>query len=120
MKYNSKSLINNSRVLRKEMTRHERHLWFDFLHEHKLKWRRQYIISGYIVDFYSPQARLAIELDGSQHYEPANMMYDEKRTQRIEEYDIEIIRFSNLEIDRYFDSVCQTIDHKSELRLKNQ
>ena len=116
MTSNNKQIVGNARSLRKNMTRHEKHLWFDFLREHKVKWRRQHIIDNYIVDFYSPKAKLAIELDGSQHYDPKNMKYDEKRTQQIEEYSILVIRFSNLEIDRYFKEVCETIDYIVDTR----
>ena len=79
-------LKEKAKELRKNMTRHERKLWFDFLSTHYLKWRAQQIIDNYIVDFYSSKARMAIELDGSQHYEPENMKYDEQRTNKIEKY----------------------------------
>ena len=104
--------------LRKNMTRHERHLWYDFLKTYKIQWRRQQIINNYIADFYCPKAMLAVELDGSQHYDESSNLYDERRTEKINEYNIVILRFSNLEIDRRFKEVCETIDHITEKRIQ--
>ena len=56
-------------MLRKNMTKEERHLWYDFLRSYTIKFLRQKVIDNYIVDFYCHEARLIIELDGSQHYE---------------------------------------------------
>ena len=61
---------------------------------------------------------LAVELDGSQHYDEGNMLYDERRTQKINKYNIVILRFSNIEIDRRFKEVCETIDLITEQRIK--
>lgn len=66
----NKNLLGHARTLRKEMTKEERHLWYDFLRRHPLKFYRQKTIGDYIVDFYCDRAKLVIELDGSQHYEP--------------------------------------------------
>ena len=65
---NSK-LTNISKVLRKNMTKEERHLWYDFLKKQKITFNRQKVIGDFIVDFYCASAKLVIELDGSQHYE---------------------------------------------------
>lgn len=111
-------LKEKAKNLRKNMTKHERKLWFEFLATHNLKWRPQQIIDNYIVDFYSSKARMAIELDGSQHYEPENMKYDEKRTIKIEKFNIIVVRFTNLEIDKCFRDVCETIDYISGSRVE--
>ena len=111
-------LIENSKDLRKNMTRHERHLWYDFLKNHPLKWRRQHIINNYIVDFYSKYAMLAIEIDGSQHYEEQIVNKDNVRTMIIEKYGIMVIRFSNYDIDKQFRAVCETIDYIANERIK--
>ena len=68
-------LLHNARSLRKSMTREERRLWFDFLHGYPVRFRRQEIFGNYIADFYCPDARLVIELDGSQHYEEKAVKY---------------------------------------------
>ena len=70
------------------------------------------MISQYIVDFYCPKAHLIIELDGSQHYTEDGIEYDEIRTEVLEQYDLEVIRFTNLEIDADFEGVCRMIEHK--------
>ena len=51
------------------MTKEERHLWYDFLKQMPMNFKRQKVIGSDIVDFYCAAAKLAIELDGSQHYD---------------------------------------------------
>ena len=62
-------IIPRAKQLRKDMTEQERRLWYCCLKEYPVKFYKQRVIGAYIVDFYCAQARLAIELDGSQHYE---------------------------------------------------
>ncbi len=111
-----KILLSNARDLRKQMTKEERHLWYDFLRSHPMKFYKQKIIGRYIVDFYCHSAQLAIELDGSQHYEDAGAAYDKERTAMLEQHGVKVIRFSNLDVNRNFEGVCQAI----ELALKEQ
>jgi len=66
--------------LRRNMTRQERHLWYDFLQSYSVQFRRQKQIGPYIVDFYCSRAKLIIELDGSQHYEEEVNAYDKERS----------------------------------------
>ncbi|MCC8110342.1 MAG: DUF559 domain-containing protein [Ruminococcus sp.] len=73
----NRALIENGRQLRKNMTRHGKHLWYDFLRSFPIKWYRQRPIDHYIVDFYCSKARLVLELDGSQHYTIEDEEYDE-------------------------------------------
>ena len=96
--------------LRKEMTPHERKLWYMFLRRYPVKIYKQRIISSFIVDFYCASARLVIEIDGSQHYSEKGMEYDKERSKVLEAYDLLVLRFSNYEIDMYFNEVCQVID----------
>ena len=107
---NNSELKNKARVLRYNMTRQERRLWFDFLKNYPLKWYRQRPIENYIVDFYCSKAKLVIELDGSQHYMPEGERYDHKRTKVLEKYGLKVLRFSNLDVDTNFIGVCQYID----------
>ena len=109
-KYN-KDLISNAKSLRKNMTKEERHLWYDFLRTYSLKFRRQAVINKYIADFYCPEAKLIIELDGSQHFEEKEIEYDEKRTAFLEKYGLKIIRIPNNMIKEQFDEVCEYIDN---------
>ncbi|MBQ3428116.1 MAG: endonuclease domain-containing protein [Clostridia bacterium] len=111
-------LYSRANEMRRNMTRHERHLWFDFLAHHKYRWRRQQVINNYIADFYCAKARLVVELDGSQHYDEGDMLYDERRTEKMAGYDILVLRFSNLEIDTRFLDVCETIDYVATTRVK--
>lgn len=98
--------------LRREMTRQERRLWYDFLKQHPATFRRQKQFGHYIVDFYCAEAGLVIELDGSQHYEPDEKQRDAIRDQYLNNLGLMILRFSNADIDRHFDGVCATIDRE--------
>jgi len=106
----NKILLDRARELRKNMTPQERHLWFDFLRERPENWYKQRIIDFYIADFYSAKAKLIIELDGSQHFAAENAEYDEERTRILNEYGLQVLRFSNLELNDSFDEVCEQID----------
>lgn len=70
------------------------------------------------MDFYCAKAGLVIELDGSQHYTEEMKATDRKREEDLHTFGLDILRFSNADIDRYFDSVCQMIDQTIQLRLK--
>ena len=104
-KYN-KNLIANAKSLRKNMTKEERQLWYDFLRLYPVKFRRQAVINKYIADFYCPEAKLIIELDGSQHFEEKGIEYDEHRTAFLEEYGLTVIRIPNNMINKQFNNVC--------------
>ena len=105
----NQQLISRARELRRNMTKEERHLWFDFLRYCTPRFRRQEIIGNFIADFYCSQVRLVIELDGSQHTAPDAIAYDTARTVYFQKLNIEIIRYSNLDVVRDFDGVCQNI-----------
>ena len=104
------SLLNNARILRKNMTRHERHLWYDFLQKYPVKIYKQRIIGDFIADFYCYRARLVIELDGSQHYTEEGKSHDDNRTRLLEQYGLQVLRFSNKDIDDNFEGICFVID----------
>ena len=108
-KHNS-ALTENARALRKNMTKEERRLWYDFLREYPVRFLRQKVIDNYIVDFYCHKARLIIELDGSQHYEKEGLLKDKIRTERIERRDLTVIRIPNNEVNENFEGVCEYID----------
>ena len=74
-------LTTNARALRKNMTKEEKHLWYDFLKTYPVRFLRQKVIDNYIVDFYCHSARLIIELDGSQHYEGKGLLKGKIRTE---------------------------------------
>ena len=93
------------------MTKEERHLWYDFLKSYPVKFRRQEIFGKYIADFYSPSAKLVIELDGSQHYEDKAMADDADRTAYLKKYGVRVIRIPNNMIHQKFREVCEYIDY---------
>ena len=111
-------LLEKAKSLRRNMTRQEKHLWYDFLRNYPIKIYKQRIIDNYIVDFYCNKARLVIELDGSQHYTEDGVAYDTVRTEIIEKYDLHVVRFSNRDIDYNFDGVCQMIDRIIKSRVE--
>ena len=101
------------------MTKEERHLWYDYLRQHPVKFRRQSVLGRFIVDFYCAKAKLVIELDGSQHYEPQNQQADQMRTEYLEKFGVAVLRFSNRDINRNFRGVCEYIDGIVQNRLNN-
>jgi len=106
----NKQLVPLARKLRKEMTKEERHLWYDFLQPHPVRFSRQKILGNYIADFYCAKAKLVIELDGSQHYEDRNAEKDARRTAFLEGYGLTVIRIPNNEVYQNFSGVCEYID----------
>ena len=100
------------------MTKEERRLWYEYLHNYPHRFRRQVTFGNYIVDFYCAAAKLAVELDGSQHYEPKELDYDTKRTAYLNGIGIHVLRFSNLDILRNLRGVCQMIDMTITERMR--
>ena len=106
-----------SQKLRKEATPEERHLWYDFLKQYSVPFRRQVPLGPYILDFYCAKAKLGIELDGAQHYEEEALNYDQNRSCFLfENYQITLLRFTNLEVKQNFEGVCLTIHQEVKRR----
>ena len=102
-----KTLAQN---LRKNMTLEERILWYQYLKTYPVQWNRQKVIGPYIVDFFCKRAKLIVELDGSQHYEPETADYDQKRTVYLNSLGYAVLRFSNTDIKTNLSGVCEVID----------
>ena len=102
-------LTNLSKVLRRNMTVDERHLWYDFLKNLPVRINRQKVIGPYIVDFYCASARLVIELDGSQHHQDDNAQKDVERDAYLKEKKITVLRYSNFAVRKNFPAVCEDI-----------
>ena len=115
-KQNNSKLTPNAKKLRNNMTKEERHLWYDYLKSLPVTVHRQKILGNYIVDFYCHGAKLAVELDGSQHYEPIESEKDRVRTAYLESQGVAVLRFSNLDVLRRFEDVCAVIDRTAKLR----
>ena len=113
----NKSLVSRAKELRNAMTKEERHLWYDFLKSHPMRFNRQKIIGNYIVDFYCAEAKMVIELDGSQHYEDEGREYDEARTAFPEAYGLQVLRIPNNEVNGNFEGVCEYINFRIEQSL---
>ncbi len=108
-KYNNR-LIPLAKQMRKEMTKEERRSWYDYLRGYPVRFSRQKVLGKYIADFYCAKARLVIELDGSQHFDNANIRKDDERTAFIERYGLRVIRIPNNEVSQNFSGVCEYID----------
>ena len=106
----NKALVPNAKNLRKNLTKEERHLWYDYLRTYPVKFLRQKIIGKYIVDFYCAKAKLIVELDGSQHYEEKGTEHDAERTAFLEQYGIRVLRIPNNEVNKNLSGVCEYID----------
>lgn len=104
-----KKLIPRAKDLRGKMTKQEKHLWYDFLSSLDVRFQRQKTIDNYIVDFYCHKLNLVIEIDGSQHYTDDGIGYDEERTKILNAYGLQVIRFTNKQVDTQFKYVCDTI-----------
>ena len=98
-----------SQTIRKNNTKEENLLWYRFLRKYPLRFRRQYVIGDYIVDFFCHGAKLVVEIDGSQHFEQQGQLRDAKRTAYLQQQGLQVLRFSNLDVLKRFDSVCEAI-----------
>ena len=106
--YNT-SLKDNSKELRKEMTPEEKELWYNFLKKLPFPVKRQKIILNFILDFYIPKVKVAIEIDGRQHLEKEHLEKDSARDKILSEYGITVWRYPNESIDDNFTKVCNDI-----------
>ena len=102
-------LTENAKQLRVNMTKEEKHLWYDFLKTLPVTVNRQKVIGKYIVDFYIASSNIVIEIDGSQHYEDDAIQKDKERDKYLKEQGIEVIRYSNQDINKRFKNVCEDI-----------
>ena len=108
--YNPK-LKNNARNLRRNMTKEERHLWYDCLKLLPVTVHRQKVLGNYIVDFYIASANVVIELDGSQHYEEKGREQDAQRDRYLQSIGCSVLRYSNPDVNCRFVAVCEDIYH---------
>ena len=102
-------LVKNSQNLRKNMTPEEKHLWYDFLKLLPITVKRQKIIDNYILDFYIPSAKLAIEIDGRQHKLAENREDDRIRDEFLNSLGITVVRYTNDDIRDRFQAVAKDI-----------
>ena len=105
-------LKSRSRALRRDMTRQERRLWYDFLRTYPVKVYRQRSIDRFIADFYCSRAHLVIEVDGGQHFTSDGAEHDAERSEILQRYALAVVRVSNCDIDQNFSAVCEFIDRR--------
>ena len=116
MRHN-KNLTRLSQKLRREMTKEEQQLWYRFLRKYPIQFKRQSTCGQYILDFYCPKAKLAIELDGSYHSYSETAENDKKRAEYLNSIGICVMRFPNRDIWQNLDRVCNQIDFMVKKRL---
>ena len=110
MIYNyNKKFVSIARTLRKNMTKEEKHLWYDFLKKLPVTVNRQKNIGNYIVDFFIASKRIVIEIDGGQHYEEKARQKDEQREKDFADLGITVLRYTNADINKNFQGVCEDI-----------
>ena len=117
MQHNRK-LTSRAQELRKNMTKEERKLWYEYLCSYPYRFRRQVTCGRFILDFYCAAAKLAVELDGSQHYTPDGQQYDMERSAYLFSQGIHVLRFSNTDVLQNLYGVCQSIDLAVSERIK--
>ena len=116
-KNNNSELTKFAQELRTNMTKEEKHLWYDFLKILPYTVNRQKVVEKYILDFYCAEAKIAIELDGSQHFEPDAKKKDAERDRFLREQGIRVLRYTNIDVNSNFDGVCSDILKNIDVRL---
>ncbi|AHG85605.1 hypothetical protein F544_3710 [Bibersteinia trehalosi USDA-ARS-USMARC-190] len=110
MKPYVKSLKPNSQKLRTAQTEAERRLWYRIRGDQLgVRFYRQKPLLSYIVDFYCPKAKLVVELDGGQHYEPEHQANDKIRDAELASLGLTVLRFDNYQVMTEIESVIEAI-----------
>ena len=105
----NKTITHLANTLRKNMTKEEKHLWYDFLKKLPVNVRRQHNIESYIVDFYIAEKKIVIELDGIQHNSEEHSEKDSARDTALSKWGIKVLRYSNKDINSNFTAVAKDI-----------
>ncbi len=113
----NKDIVPVAKMLRKCMTKEEKHLWYDFLRLYPVRFTRQKVLGKYITDFYCAKVKLVVELDGSQHFSETGIKHDEERTEYLKLFGIQVIRIANINIKNNFNGVCEYIHQTVESSL---
>ena len=111
-----KELAEKARMLRNHMTDEEKKLWYQYLSPCRFSVKRQYIIAPFIVDFYCAEANLVIEIDGIQHFDEAAKLYDKRRTQYLNTFGLQVVRFTNRQIHEQFRDICMFLENLMQKR----
>ncbi len=108
------NLTSLARNLRKDMTPEEYRVWYQYVRRKPIRVLRQKVVENYILDFYYAPKKIAIELDGSQHYSDEGLLKDQIRTEHIAQYGITVYRIPNNAVNSNFEGVCQYLDELFE------
>ena len=119
MRKRNPDLTANARALRQDMSKAERHLWYDFLSSYPARFQRQKVLGRYIADFYCAEAKLVVEVDGPSHQGEEARLYDQRRTAFLEEYGLAVLRVNNEAVLKHFNEVCDAIHVTIQRRLGN-
>ncbi len=119
MYHYKEKLTDNAQTLRKNMTKEEKHLWYDFLKKLPVSVHKQKTIGNFIVDFYIASHKIVIELDGHQHGEPKNREADTIRVKTLGDYGMRVLRYTNKQIKQNFRGVCLDILKNLEIEEKD-
>lgn len=120
--YNKTSEKEKRRKLRQEQTYAEKILWQNLRNRQLLgiKFRRQYSVDQYVIDFYAPELKLAVESDGSIHELADQKEYDKARQEYLESFGITFIRISNKELfgnpNKAFERITEKIKRLKEIK----
>ena len=110
MRFNyNKKLVSTAKALRRNMTKEEKHLWYDFLKKLPITVHRQKNIGDYIVDFFISDKNIVIEIDGRQHSMQENCEADKSRDNELFKLGITVLRYRNIDVNCNFNMVCQDI-----------
>ena len=108
-------ILARSREMRHSQTAAEATLWIHLRNRKmEFKFRRQHPIERFIIDFYCPEVKLCVEIDGESHLEPRQQEYDAARTKYLESLGCTVIRFANEEVRFNILGVIQTISENCE------
>jgi len=120
--YNRQEQLARRRHLRKNMARAEVLLWCRLRGRQVdgLKFRRQYGVGSYVVDFYCPESKLAIEVDGDSHFGDGAELRDERRQSYIESQGIAFVRCTNGDFYESLDGVVERIHEIARRRILNK
>ena len=109
--FNKSSQTEKRRLLRRKQTNSEKILWIQLRDRrfHNIKFRRQYSVASYVLDFYSSEKELAIEIDGGIHLSPGQIKYDKLRQEQIEGLNIKFLRFTSEDVESNLDQILEQI-----------
>ena len=108
-----------AQTLRRNATPEEGKLWQLYLRKYPVQFRRQKPMGRYVLDFYCGKARLAVELDGAQHFTAEGLAADQNRTSYLEQLGIQVLRFTNNDVNNRLNDVCRAIDAAVKARISN-